>query len=160
MTRLPDPQDPVFQRLNSSLRFDRRLWPQDIAGSKAHLGALRKLDVIDDEGLRTLEEGLDAVAAELDAGTFGFQDTEEDIHMAIERRLTELVGPLGGTLHTARSRNDQVATDLALYLRERASEARSLIVALMGRLLELAKVHSDWAMPGYTHLQRAQPVYL
>ena len=160
MTRLPDPQDPLFERLNSSLRFDRRLWPQDIAGSKAHLGSLRKLEVIDDEGLRTLDEGLDAVAAELDAGTFGFQDSDEDIHMAIERRLTELVGPLGGALHTGRSRNDQVATDLALYLRERATVARRLIVALMGRLLALAKEHSDWRMPGYTHLQRAQPVYL
>ena len=160
MTRLPDPQDPLFVRLNSSLRFDRRLWPQDIAGSKAHLGALRKLEVIDDDELRTLDEGLDAVAAELEAGRFDFQGSDEDIHMAVERRLTELIGPLGGTLHTARSRNDQVATDLALYLRERATEARRLIVALMGRLLELAQAHRDWRMPGYTHLQRAQPVYL
>jgi len=160
MTRLPDPQDPLFQRLNSSLRFDRRLWPQDITGSKVHLGALRKLEVIDDDELRRLDEGLDAVAAELEAGTFGFQDSDEDIHMAIERRLTEVVGPLGGALHTARSRNDQVATDLALYLRERASRAGELIVALMARLLELAQAHRDWRMPGYTHLQRAQPVYL
>jgi argininosuccinate lyase len=160
MTRLPDPQDPLFQRINSSLRFDRRLWPQDIAGSKAHLGALRKLEVIDDDGLRTLDEGLDAVAAELEAGTFAFDDADEDIHMAIERRLTELVGPLGGALHTARSRNDQVATDLALYLRERATRARELVVALMARLLALAEAHRDWRMPGYTHLQRAQPVYL
>jgi argininosuccinate lyase len=160
MTRLPDPQDPVFVRLNSSLRFDRRLWPQDIAASKAHLGALRKLEVIDDDGLRSLDEGLDAVAAELEAGTFGLDDSDEDIHMAIERRLTELVGPVGGALHTARSRNDQVATDLALYLRERADHARELIVALMLRVLELAQSHRDWRMPGYTHLQRAQPVYL
>src|SRR3954452_224511 len=160
MTRLPDPQDPLFQRLNSSLRFDRRLWPQDVAGSKAHLRALRKLEVIDDEELRTLDQGLDSVGAELEAGTFAFEDSDEDIHMAIERRLTELVGPLGGALHTARSRNDQVATDLALYLRERAQSARGLILALMERLLELAKAHSDWPMPGYTHLQRAQPVYL
>ncbi len=160
MPRLPDPQDPVFARLNSSLGFDRRLWPQDIAGSKAHLAALRKLEVIDDEGLRTLDEGLDAVAAELEAGTFAFRDSDEDIHMAIERRLTELVGPLGGALHTARSRNDQVATDLALYVRERAAEARRLAARLMERLLELARAHRDWRMPGYTHLQRAQPVYL
>ena len=160
MTRLPDPQDPLFQRINSSLRFDQRLWPQDIAGSKAHLGALRKLEVIDDDGLRTLDEGLDAVAAELEGGTFAFDDGDEDIHLAIERRLTEIVGPLGGALHTARSRNDQVATDLALYLRDRATHARELIVALMARLLELAEAHRDWRMPGYTHLQRAQPVYL
>src|SRR4051812_39148750 len=160
MTRLPDPQDPLFQRLNSSLRFDRRLWPQDIVVSAAHLAALRKVEVIDDDELRRLAEGLDAVAAELDSGTFGFRDSDEDIHMAIERRLTELVGPIGGALHTARSRNDQVATDLALYLRERANRARELIVALMGRLLEVAEAHRDWPMPGYTHLQRAQPVYL
>jgi argininosuccinate lyase len=160
MVRLPDPQDPVFVRLNSSLGFDRRLWPQDIAGSKAHLGALRKLEVIDDDGLRKLDEGLDAVAAELEAGRFAFDDADEDIHMAIERRLTELVGPVGGALHTARSRNDQVATDLALYLRERAERARELIVALMSRVLDLAASHRDWRMPGYTHMQRAQPVYL
>jgi len=160
MTRLPDPQDPLFQRLNSSLRFDRRLWPQDIAVSAAHLGALRKLEVIDDDELRTLDQGLDAVAGELEAGTFGFEDSDEDIHMAIERRLTELVGPVGGALHTARSRNDQVATDLALYLRDRAGHARELIGALMARLLESAEAHRDWRMPGYTHLQRAQPVYL
>src|SRR3954464_2571509 len=143
MTRLPDPQDPLFARLNSSLAFDRRLWRQDIAGSKAHLGALRKLEVIDDDGLRALDEGLDAVAGELEAGTFSFQDTDEDIHMAIERRLTELAGPIGGTLHTARSRNDQVATDLALYLRDRSGRARELIAALMTRLLELAEAHRD-----------------
>src|SRR4051794_36530759 len=160
MTRLPDPQDPLFVRLNSSLRFDRRLWPQDIAGSKAHLGALRKLEVIDDDELRTLDEGLDAVAAELEAGRFDFQGSDEDIHMAVERRLTELIGPLGGKLHTGRSRNDQVATDLALFVRGRAERAIELTRALMTTLLELAEAHRDWPMPGYTHLQRAQPVYL
>src|SRR3954454_6098995 len=160
MTRLPDPQDPLFQRLNSSLRFDRRLWPQDIVVSAAHLAALRKAELIHNDERRRLAEGLDAVAAELDSGTFGFRDSDEDIHMAIERRLTELVGPIGGALHTARSRNDQVATDLALYLRERADHARELIVALMSLVLELAQSHRDWRMPGYTHLQRAQPVYL
>jgi argininosuccinate lyase len=160
MTRFPDPQDPLLRRLNTSLGFDRRLWPQDIACSKAHIGALRKLDVIDDDELRRLDEGLDDVAAELRDGAFGFNDDDEDIHMAIERRLTELIGPLGGKLRTARSRNDQVATDLALYVREHASRGRELVTALMARLLELAKAHRDWRMPGYTHLQRAQPVYL
>jgi argininosuccinate lyase len=160
MPRLPDPQDPLFQRLNSSLGFDRRLWPHDITGSAAHLAALRRLEVIDDDELRILDEGLDAIAAELEAGTFSFQESDEDIHMAIERRLTELVGPIGGALHTARSRNDQVATDLSLYLREHSNRASRLIVALMARLAELAEAHRDWRMPGYTHLQRAQPVYL
>jgi argininosuccinate lyase len=160
MPRLPDPQDPLFQRLNSSLPYDRRLWPQDVAGSKAHLRALRRLEVIDDEELRALDEGLDAVAAELGSESFEFNESDEDIHMAIERRLTEIAGRIGGMLHTARSRNDQVATDLALYVRGRATRARELVTALMARLLERAEAHRDWRMPGYTHLQHAQPVYL
>jgi argininosuccinate lyase len=160
VTRLPGPQDPLFQRLNASIGFDRRLWPEDIAGSKAHVRALRAAGVLDDAELQTLDEGLDAVARELESGDFGFQDSDEDIHMAIERRLTEIVGRVGGKLHTARSRNDQVATDLALYVRARATRARELIAALMARLLETAEEHRDWPMPGYTHLQRAQPVYL
>jgi argininosuccinate lyase len=160
VTRLPDPPDPLFARLNASIGFDRRLWPQDIAGSKAHVRALREAGIIDDGELRTLEEGLDAVSGELERGEFEYAALDEDIHMAVERRLTELVGPVGGKLHTARSRNDQVATDLALYVRSRADRARELIVALMGRLLDLAESHRDWRMPGYTHQQRAQPVYL
>jgi argininosuccinate lyase len=160
MTRLPDPPDPLFARLNSSIGFDRRLWPEDIAGSKAHIRALRDAGIVDEDELRTLDEGLDAVARELEQGEFEFAAHDEDIHMAVERRLTELVGPVGGKLHTARSRNDQVATDLALYVRSRAERARELVVALMARLLELAESHRDWRMPGYTHLQRAQPVYL
>jgi argininosuccinate lyase len=160
MTRLPDPQDPLFRRLNTSIGFDRRLWAEDIAGSKAHIRALRALGVLNDDELRALDEGLDEVAAELERGQFEFADSDEDIHMAVERRLTELAGAVGGKLHTARSRNDQVATDLALYVRGRAQQARELIVALMARLLELAEAHRDWRMPGYTHMQRAQPVYL
>jgi argininosuccinate lyase len=160
MTRLPDPQDPLFRRINASIDFDQRLWPQDIEGSRAHVGALLRAGVLSDEEAAELGRGLDAVAAELEAGSFPFADDDEDIHMAIERRLTELIGPVGGKLHTARSRNDQVATDLALYVRDRAKRAGELVAALMGRLLELAEAHRDWAMPGYTHLQRAQPVYL
>ncbi len=160
MTRLPDSQDPLFRRINSSVDFDRRLWRQDIAGSKAHLRGLARAGVLSDREADELSAGLDSVAAELESGDFEFQASDEDIHMAVERRLTEIVGPLGGKLHTARSRNDQVATDLALYVRERAGAARELIAALMERLLGLAEAHSDWRMPGYTHLQRAQPVYL
>ena len=100
------------------------------------------------------------MAGELERGEFEFAAEDEDIHMAVERRLTELIGPLGGKLHTGRSRNDQVATDLALFVRARADRARELIAALMERLLELAEAHRDWRMPGYTHMQRAQPVYL
>ncbi len=160
MPSTPEPQDPLFARLNASIDFDRRLWPQDIAVSKAHIVALRDVGVLDGDELRAIDQGLDEVAAELERGEFKFADGDEDIHMAIERRLTEIVGPLGGKLHTARSRNDQVATDLALYVRARAARARELIGALMARLLALAEAHADWPMPGYTHLQRAQPVYL
>jgi argininosuccinate lyase len=160
MARLPDEQDPLFRRINASVAYDQRLWREDIAGSRAHLGALLGAGVIDDSEHEQLGRGLDAVAAELEAGRFEFAARDEDIHMAIERRLTEIVGPVGGKLHTARSRNDQVATDLALFVRGQAGRARELITALMARLLNLAESHRDWRMPGYTHLQRAQPVYV
>ncbi|HEX2127710.1 MAG TPA: argininosuccinate lyase [Solirubrobacterales bacterium] len=160
MARFDQPQDPLFARLNSSIGFDRRLWREDIRGSKAHAGALLRAGVLDEAEHGQLLAGLDQVAGELEEGRFSFADDDEDIHMAVERRLTELIGPLGGKLHTARSRNDQVATDLALYVRERAARASELIAGLMEGVLERAREHADWPMPGYTHLQRAQPVYL
>jgi argininosuccinate lyase len=160
MARLPEGKDPLFERINASIDFDRRLWPEDVHGSRAHAKALERAGVISEEEQMRLDEGLLMVAAELDRGEFDFHSDDEDIHMAIERRLTELVGPLGGKLHTGRSRNDQVATDLALYVRAHAQRARELVADLMARLLELAEAHRDWRMPGYTHLQRAQPVYL
>jgi argininosuccinate lyase len=160
VARLPDPQDPLFRALNSSIDFDRRLWPQDISGSRAHVEALRQAGVLADAEAQELDGGLERVAAELERGEFAFAVDDEDIHMAVERRLTELVGAVGGKLHTGRSRNDQVNTDLALYVRERAVAAQELAGTLMARLLELAERHVDWAMPGYTHMQRAQPVYL
>ncbi len=160
MSRFRDPPDPLFRRLNASIGFDRRLAPHDVEQSRAHARALRAAEVLDDEELARMEEGLETVAGELEGGSFSPVADDEDIHMAIERRLTEIVGPLGGKLHTGRSRNDQVATDLALYVREHAALARGLVGSLMGRLLELAERHADWPMPGYTHLQRAQPVYL
>jgi len=116
--------------------------------------------LISAEDRDALLTGLDAVERELQEQRFPFNDEDEDIHMAIERRLTEIAGPVGGRLHTARSRNDQVATDLAMYTRERASAAQTAITELMGTLLRSAEEHADWVMPGYTHLQRAQPVYL
>jgi len=160
VTRLPDPQDPLFRRINASIDFDRRLWPQDIAGSRAHVEGLRLAGVLSDDEAKQLDEGLERVAGELERGEFELADDDEDIHMAVERRLTEVAGSVGGKLHTGRSRNDQVATDMQLYVRERAAGARGLVAALMARLLALATEHADWAMPGYTHLQRAQPVYL
>ena len=158
--RFGDPPDPVFQRLNASVGFDRRLARHDVAGSRAHARALRAAGVLDDAELAQLQDGLAAVARELDDDSFRFDPDDEDIHMAIERRLTEIVGPVGGKLHTGRSRNDQVATDTALYVRERCDVAIALVRELMERLLELAECHAEWPMPGYTHLQRAQPVYL
>ena len=160
MARFEQPQDPLFARLNASIDFDRRLWPQDIEGSRAHAGALERAGVISAAERAELDQGLQQVAGELERDEFEFAADDEDIHMAIERRLTELIGPLGGKLHTGRSRNDQVATDMALFVSARAVRARELVAGLMQRLLELAEAHRDWRMPGYTHLQRAQPVYL
>ncbi len=160
MSRFHEPQHPDFRRLNTSLGFDQRLWPQDIAQSRAHAKMLAAREIITAEDRDALLGGLSAVEAELSEERFPFQDDDEDIHMAIERRLTELVGPVGGRLHTARSRNDQVVTDLAMYTREHAAEAQAAIVALMAVILARAEEHLDWPLPGYTHLQRAQPVYL
>jgi argininosuccinate lyase len=157
---LDEPQHADFNRLNSSLGFDRRLWPYDVAQSRAHVRMLADRDIITAADRDALLAGLDAVEQELSGGTFEFRDSDEDIHMAIERRLTEIAGPVGGRLHTARSRNDQVATDMAMYARERAREAQVALTGLMGALLARAEEHDDWPMPGYTHLQRAQPVFL
>jgi argininosuccinate lyase len=160
MSRFREPQHPDFQRLNASIDFDQRLWPQDIAQSRAHVRMLAARGIIAAEDRDALLAGLDAVEAELRDGRFPFDADDEDIHMAIERRLTELAGPVGGKLHTARSRNDQVVTDLAIFTRERAAAARAAVGELMGVVLARAEEHIDWPLPGYTHLQRAQPVYL
>ncbi len=160
MSRFSEPQHSDFQRLNSSLAFDRRLWPQDVAQSRAHARMLAERGIITPEDRDMLLAGLDAVALELEEQRFPFREDDEDIHMAVERRLRELAGAVGGRLHTARSRNDQVVTDLAMYTRERAADAQRACSALMAALLARAEEHVDWPMPGYTHLQRAQPVYL
>jgi argininosuccinate lyase len=160
VSRFREPQDPAFQALNASIGFDRRLWPHDLAQSRAHARMLAARGVIADEDRDALLAGLDAVDAELRDGSFAFAPDDEDIHMAIERRLTEIAGPVGGRLHTARSRNDQVATDVALFTRAAAREAGDAVTALMAALVDAAERHLDWPLPGYTHLQRAQPVYL
>ncbi|HEX6697937.1 MAG TPA: argininosuccinate lyase, partial [Solirubrobacteraceae bacterium] len=116
--------------------------------------------VLSDADRDALLAGLDAVEAELREGRFPFAPDDEDIHMAVERRLTELAGPVGGRLHTARSRNDQVATDVALFTRKAALAGGEAVTALMAALVDAAERHLDWPLPGYTHLQRAQPVYL
>ena len=160
MSRFTEPQHPDFQAINASLGFDRRLWPYDIAQSRAHAIMLARCSIITTPNANEQRRGLDAVAAELDGGIFVFAPGDEDIHTAIERRLTEIVGAVGGKLHTARSRNDQVATDVAMYVREAASVSSASLTGLIEVVLDLAERHRDWAMPGYTHLQRAQPVYL
>ncbi len=160
MSRFHESQHPDFRRLNSSIEFDRRLWPQDIAQSRAHASMLAARGIVSVEDRDTLLAGLDAVELELLEERFPFREDDEDIHMAIERRLTELAGAVGGKLHTARSRNDQVVTDLAMFTRERAAQAQVAIGKLMGVVLARAEEHLDWPLPGYTHLQRAQPVYL
>ena len=160
VSRFAEPQHPVFQQLNASIGFDYRLGPYDVEQSRAHAGMLAATGIISDADRDALLGGLDRVEAELDGGTFPFRDDDEDIHMAIERRLTEIVGPVGGKLHTARSRNDQVATDMAMFTRAHALGTLEKLQHLQSVLVQLAERHEDWAMPGYTHLQRAQPIYL
>jgi argininosuccinate lyase len=158
--RFRDPQDPLFRALNSSIAFDYRLAPYDLEQSLAHARMLARSGIISDDDLAALERGLDAVRQEFDEDRFTVKPDDEDVHMAIERRLTEIAGPVGGKLHTARSRNDQVATDVAMLVRAHTLGAKELVLDLMGTLVGLAESHLDWPLPGYTHLQRAQPVYL
>jgi argininosuccinate lyase len=160
MGRFGDSQDPLFRALNSSIAFDYRLAPYDLEQSLAHARMLARSGIISDEELAALERGLDAVRREIDDDRFEVRPDDEDVHMAIERRLTEIAGPVGGKLHTARSRNDQVATDVAMLVRAHTLGARELLLELMTTIAALAERHLDWPMPGYTHLQRAQPVYL
>jgi argininosuccinate lyase len=160
VSRFHESQDPDFRRLSSSLRFDRRLWPYDIAQSRAHVRMLGQRGVVANADRDALLASLDAVERELSEDRFQFGAEDEDIHMAIERRVTEIAGEAGKRLHTARSRNDQVATDVAMYTREHAQQAQRSVSALMAALLARAEEHADWPLPGYTHLQRAQPVYL
>jgi argininosuccinate lyase len=159
-SRFSMPQDPVFQQLNASISFDWRLGPYDVEQSRAHAKMLAAAGIVSERDRDSLLGGLDRVERELEAGEFPFQPDDEDIHMAIERRLTEIVGPVGGKLHTARSRNDQVATDVAMFTRAHALGTVERLQRLQSALVQLADRHLDWPMPGYTHLQRAQPVYL
>ena len=124
MGRFRDPQDPLFQALNSSIGFDYRLAPYDLEQSLAHARMLTRSGIIGDEDLEQIERGLEAVRAEIESDSFVVLEDDEDIHMAIERRLTEIIGPAGGKLHTARSRNDQVATDVAMVVRAHSLEAQ------------------------------------
>ncbi len=160
MSRFSEPQDDAFRALNDSISFDWRLGPYDVQQSRAHATMLAAREIITDSERNELLAALEQVARELADGTFAVAERDEDIHMAIERRVTEIAGAVGGKLHTARSRNDQVATDVAMFVRAHASVAVDRIGTLAATLIESAEAHLDWPMPGYTHLQRAQPVYL
>jgi argininosuccinate lyase len=153
-------QDSLFERLNASIPFDHVLASFDIEGSRAHARMLGAIGVLTAEERDTILTGLTAVAGEVELGTFSWSLQDEDVHMAIERRLIELVGPVGGKVHTGRSRNDQVALDLQLYLRSAVSGHQMRILGLMAALLSQAERHQDVVFPGYTHLQRAQPIVL
>jgi len=160
MSRFRKDPDPRFWRLNRSIEFDWRLAPYDLDQSQAHARALCEIGVLDGPELEQVVAGLERVRARMGEHGFEFEEADEDIHMAVERLLGEEIGPLAGKLHTGRSRNDQVATDVAMVVQAHALRAIELAGAAMERLLELAERHRDWPMPGYTHLQRAQPVYL
>ncbi len=148
----------LMQAINVSIGFDKRLWAQDIAGSKAHAAMLAKAGVISSEDEAQIQRGLDAIHGEITAGSFPFREEFEDIHMNVEARLRELIGPVAGRLHTARSRNDQVALDFRLWVREATERSAAQITGLIAALLEKAEAHADALMPGFTHLQPAQPV--
>ena len=152
--------DPEAEAFTSSLAFDRRLWPHEIRGSAAWARALERAGLIDGGERAAIDKGLEAVRAELESGRFAFRRELEDIHMNIERRLIELAGAVGGKLHTGRSRNDQIALDERLYLRDVLGSLDAALAAVQSALLDQAERHRETAMPGYTHLQRAQPVLL
>src|SRR5918994_1301750 len=160
MSRFSQPPDRIFSALDSSIGYDWRLGPYDVEQSRAHAKMLAATGIIGDADRDALLAGLQRVEAELEDGEFPFEQGDVDIHMAIERRLTDIVGPVGGKLHTARSRNDQVATDMAMFTRAHALTTLERLQQLQSVLVQLADAHLDWPMPGYTHLQRAQPVYL
>ena len=150
--------DPVADDFNSSIRFDCRMFRQDIRGSMAHAAMLSAQGILTEAERDAITEGLAGILADLDGGALAIDPGCEDIHMFVEQVLTERIGDTGKKLHTARSRNDQVALDLRLYLREECAEIRSLLEALINVFADLAEANAESIMPGYTHLQRAQPV--
>ncbi|MGD9916758.1 MAG: argininosuccinate lyase [Paenirhodobacter sp.] len=150
--------DAIMEAINASISFDKRLYAQDIRGSRAHAAMLAATGILSDKDVAAIREGLLTVLSEIEAGDFPFSTALEDIHMNVEARLKEIIGEPAGRLHTARSRNDQVATDFRLWVRDQCDAAGTALEALMRALLTQAEAHADWVMPGFTHLQTAQPV--
>jgi len=151
--------NPLMETFNASLSFDKRLYREDIEGSMAHAKMLNKIGILDSTELQKIETGLLEIKTEIEKGSFPWSEDQEDIHMAIETRLTAKIGVAGGKLHTARSRNDQVALDLRLYCKRQIQELITAVGAYQKALLTLAEEKGFVPMPGYTHLQRAQPIY-
>ena len=158
--RFDSPTDSFVEAFNASVDVDARMYAEDIAGSKAHARMLASQGILAAEDLTAILQGLDAISGEIERGEFEFTIALEDVHMNIEKRLTDRIGDAGKRLHTARSRNDQVATDTRLYLRRRTDAMLARIRRLQAVLVALAEVHADTIMPGFTHLQTAQPVTL
>ena len=152
--------DALMTRINASIAFDKRLWREDIAASKAHAAMLRDQGIIGESDAAAILQGLDQIATEYERDGVPERAELEDIHMTVEHRLTELIGPAAGRLHTARSRNDQVATDFRMWVRNACAQAAANIRELQRALVEAADRHADTVMPGFTHLQVAQPVTL
>src|SRR5436190_24349856 len=150
----------LMTRINASIGFDKRLWREDIAASKAHAAMLRDQGIIAEADAAAILEGLDIIAGEYEQGGVPERVELEDIHMTVEHRLGELIGPAAGRLHTARSRNDQVATDFRLWVRNACDETVDAIRGLQRILVQRAEEHLETVMPGFTHLQVAQPVTL
>lgn len=150
--------DAIMEAINASIGFDQRMAAQDIAGSRAHAAMLGAQDILSDKDVEAIREGLLTVLSEIEGGTFQFSTALEDIHMNVEARLKDLIGAPAGRLHTGRSRNDQVATDFKLWVRDQFDAAEGALVSLIGALLDQAEAGADWVMPGFTHLQTAQPV--
>ena len=150
----------VMREINASIPFDKRLWRQDIAASRAHVAMLGAQKIIDAADVQAIDEGLQAIAAEYEADGVPEDLDLEDIHMHVESRLTEMIGPVAGRLHTARSRNDQVATDFRLWVRDAIDAVDAGLAAFQTALVARAEDHADTLMPGFTHLQSAQPVTL
>ncbi|HTR80564.1 MAG TPA: argininosuccinate lyase [Bacteroidota bacterium] len=158
--RFQEPLSEIALKFSSSIDLDRQLYREDIIGSIAHVEMLAATKIISSEDARRIRTALNAIAEEIDAGKLDLSWESEDVHMAIEQRLIQKIGPVGGKLHTGRSRNDQIALDERLYLRSSIREIQKLLLQLQRVLLYKAEKYFDTLMPGYTHLQRAQPVYL
>ena len=150
--------DAIMEAINASISFDQRLAAQDIAGSRAHAAMLAATGIITDKDAEAIREGLLTVLSEIETGEFAFSTALEDIHMNVEARLREIVGEPAGRLHTARSRNDQVALDFRMWVRDQCDALEGALIALMKALVAQAEAGADWVMPGFTHLQTAQPV--